>query len=373
MKLALYPGTFDPLTNGHLALIRRGLAVFDQIVVAVADNTPKFPLFSQEERVAMAREAVGDDDRILVEPFTGLTVEYAAKRGACAILRGLRAVSDFEYEFQLALMNRRLQRDIQTVFLMTDYQWLFISSTIVKAAASHGADIVGLVPENVCLRLMEKYQCVRPPPASPPPTAASASTNKMAAPLPVICLAGPTGCGKTAAALTLAEALDGEVINADSRQVYSDFPLITAQPSPEEQACCPHHLYGFLPTEQKISAGRWADQAVAEAKAVLARGHVPLLVGGTGLYFQGLLHGIAEIPAIDPAITAALTARLAEEGPAALHAELAAKDPAYAARIHPNDRQRIVRALEVLAGTGHTFSWWHEHGMPEPPCAGPLP
>ena len=194
----------------------------------------------------------------------------------------------------------------------------------------------------------------------------------MAAPLPVICLAGPTGCGKTAAALALAEALGGEVINADSRQVYSDFPLITAQPSPEEQACCPHHLYGFLPTEQKISAGRWADQAVAEAKAVLARGHVPLLVGGTGLYFQGLLHGIAEIPAIDPAITAALTARLAEEGPAALHAELAAKDPAYAARIHPNDRQRIVRALEVLAGTGHTFSWWHEHGMPEPPCAGPL-
>ena len=90
--------------------------------------------------------------------FTGLTVEYAAKRGACAILRGLRAVSDFEYEFQLALMNRRLQRDIQTVFLMTDYQWLFISSTIVKAAASHGADIVGLVPENVRLRLMEKYQ-----------------------------------------------------------------------------------------------------------------------------------------------------------------------------------------------------------------------
>ena len=194
----------------------------------------------------------------------------------------------------------------------------------------------------------------------------------MAAPLPVICLAGPTGCGKTAAALALAEALKGEVINADSRQVYSDFPLITAQPSPEERACCPHHLYGFLPTEQKISAGRWADQAVAEAKAVLARGHVPLLVGGTGLYFQGLLHGIAEIPAIDPAITAALTARLAEEGPAALHAELAASDPAYAARIHPNDRQRIVRALEVLAGTGHTFSWWHEHGMPEPPCAGPL-
>lgn len=194
----------------------------------------------------------------------------------------------------------------------------------------------------------------------------------MAAPLPVICLAGPTGCGKTAAALALARALDGEVINADSRQVYADFPLITAQPSAQERACCPHHLYGFLPTAQKISAGRWADMAVALVRDVLARGRVPLLVGGTGLYFQGLLHGIAEIPAVDPAITAALTARLAEEGSAALHGELAAADPAYAARIHPNDRQRIVRALEVLAATGRTFSWWHENAMPAPLCAGPL-
>ena len=156
MKVALYPGTFDPLTNGHMGLIRRGLEVFDQIIVAVADKTPKKPLFSQEERVEMAREALADEERILVEPFSGLTVEYASRRGACAILRGLRAVSDFEYEFQLALMNRRLQRHIQTVFLMTDYQWLFISSTIVKAAASHGADIQGLVPENVRLRLEEK-------------------------------------------------------------------------------------------------------------------------------------------------------------------------------------------------------------------------
>ncbi|MDR3358442.1 MAG: pantetheine-phosphate adenylyltransferase [Desulfovibrio sp.] len=157
MKTALYPGTFDPLTNGHMSLIRRGLDVFDHIVVAVADNTPKKPLFSRDERVEMAREALKGQSNVTVEPFSGLTVEHAAARGACALLRGLRAVSDFEYEFQLALMNRRLRRRIQTVFLMTDYQWLFISSTIVKAAASHGADITGLVPENVRLRLLEKY------------------------------------------------------------------------------------------------------------------------------------------------------------------------------------------------------------------------
>lgn len=172
MKSALYPGTFDPLTNGHLSLIRRGCEVFDQVIVGVADSTPKYPLFSLDERVEMAREALRQEPNVLVEPFSGLTVDYAAKRGVCALLRGLRAVSDFEYEFQLALMNRRLQRHIQTVFMMTDYQWLFISSTIVKAAASQGADIKGLVPENVRLRLLEKYNrgevrrgtpCLAPP------------------------------------------------------------------------------------------------------------------------------------------------------------------------------------------------------------------
>ena len=172
MKTALYPGTFDPLTNGHLSLIRRGCEVFDHLIVAVADNTPKKPLFSHEERVSMACEALKDMPNVTVEPFSGLTVEYAAQRGACALLRGLRTVSDFEYEFQLALMNRRLQRHIQTIFLMTDYQWLFISSTIVKAAASHGADIKGLVPENVRQALLQKYQqgevrqgtpCLAPP------------------------------------------------------------------------------------------------------------------------------------------------------------------------------------------------------------------
>lgn len=172
MKKALYPGTFDPLTNGHVSLIQRGCDVFDQIIVGVADSTPKSPLFTLEERVEMAREALHAESQVVVEPFSGLTVDYASQRGVCALLRGLRAVSDFEYEFQLALMNRRIQRHIQTVFLMTDYQWLYISSTIVKSAASQGADVTGLVPENVRRMLLEKYNrgevrqgtpCLAPP------------------------------------------------------------------------------------------------------------------------------------------------------------------------------------------------------------------
>ncbi|MCL1984820.1 MAG: pantetheine-phosphate adenylyltransferase [Betaproteobacteria bacterium] len=157
-RTAIYPGTFDPLTNGHLSLIRRGRELFDQLVVAVAAETPKHPLFTLEERVQLAREAIGDSDSgIVVEPFDGLLVDYVAKRGAHILLRGLRAVSDFEYEFQLALMNRRLRREIQTVFLMTDYQWLYISSTIVKAAASLGGNVHGLVPECVERSLHNKY------------------------------------------------------------------------------------------------------------------------------------------------------------------------------------------------------------------------
>ena len=157
-RTAIYPGTFDPLTNGHVSLIRRGRELFDQVVVAVAAETPKAPLFTLEERVRIAREAIGDSDPgLVVEPFDGLLVDYVAERGSRILLRGLRAVSDFEYEFQLALMNRRLRRDIQTVFLMTDYQWLYISSTIVKAAASLGGNIHGLVPGCVERALREKY------------------------------------------------------------------------------------------------------------------------------------------------------------------------------------------------------------------------
>ncbi|MDR0239933.1 MAG: pantetheine-phosphate adenylyltransferase [Deltaproteobacteria bacterium] len=157
-RTAIYPGTFDPLTNGHVSLISRAKEIFDQIVVAVAAETPKHPLFTLEERVQLAREALEDSGPgIVVEPFDGLLVDYVAQRGSRILLRGLRAVSDFEYEFQLALMNRKLRREIQTVFLMTDYQWLYISSTIIKAAASLGGDIHGLVPACVERSLQKKY------------------------------------------------------------------------------------------------------------------------------------------------------------------------------------------------------------------------
>lgn len=158
MRIALYPGTFDPVTNGHLSLIRRGCQVFDHVIVAVADRTPKPPLFTQDERVDMICEALGTQKNIEVVPFSGLTIGYAAERRACAILRGMRAVSDFESEFQLALMNRRLRRNIQTVFFMTDYRWLYVSSSIIKAAISHGGSIDGLVPELVRDTMLDLYR-----------------------------------------------------------------------------------------------------------------------------------------------------------------------------------------------------------------------
>ncbi len=167
MRTALYPGTFDPVTNGHLSLIRRGCQLFDRLLVAVADMTPNPPLFSQTERVAMLREALAGVPQVQVIPFSGLTVTCAQSLKACAVLRGMRAVSDFEAEFQLALMNRRLCRSVETVFLMTDYQWLYTSSTMVKGAASHHADIRGLVPENVEARLREIFSSGRGRPATP--------------------------------------------------------------------------------------------------------------------------------------------------------------------------------------------------------------
>ncbi len=156
-KVAIYPGTFDPLTNGHVSIIRRGCEIFDTVVVAVAHDAYKNTLFTLDERVDMIKRVFADVPNVLVESFNGLLVDYVDQRGANIILRGLRAVADFEYEFQLALMNRKLKRHIQTVFLMTDYQWLYISSTIVKAAGSLGGDIRGLVPEIVYRRMCERY------------------------------------------------------------------------------------------------------------------------------------------------------------------------------------------------------------------------
>jgi len=188
----------------------------------------------------------------------------------------------------------------------------------------------------------------------------------------VLCLAGPTGAGKTALALKLARLFDCEVVNADSRQVYRDFPLVTAQPSPEEREACPHHLYGFLRTDETLDAASWAKLAMEQTGKIRAGGRLPLLVGGTGFYFQTVLRGIAGIPQVPAGIHASILERMAKEGPEALHCELASADPSYAARIHPRDRQRTARALEVLKATGKPFSWWHANSAATPLCQGPL-
>ena len=156
-RLAVYPGTFDPLTMGHVSLIRRGLKVFDTIILAIAESTPKKTLFSGVERVELAREVFRGEARLVVESFDSLLIDYVESKGAGVIMRGLRAVSDFEYEFQMALMNRRLEREIQTVFMMTDFKWMYLSSTIVKEVARYGGDICGLVPGPVVKALQVRY------------------------------------------------------------------------------------------------------------------------------------------------------------------------------------------------------------------------
>ena len=156
--IAVYPGTFDPITMGHLDIINRGLTLFDKVIVTIAENSAKEPLFTIEERLEMIRSSFPEnEDRIEVDTVNGLLVDYAYTKGAKAIIRGLRAVSDFDYEFQLALMNRRIEREVETVFLMTGFRWIFISSSIIKDAARHGGDVSGLVPDHVCEKLREKF------------------------------------------------------------------------------------------------------------------------------------------------------------------------------------------------------------------------
>ena len=154
--LAVYPGSFDPLTNGHLDIISRGARLFDRIIVAILVNTEKAPLFSMEERVEIARAVFRDQRNVEVDTFDGLLVDYVARRGAHVIVRGLRAVSDFEFEFQMALMNQRLNATIETVFMMPAEQYTYISSRLIKEVFALGGRVHGLVPDMVETRLREK-------------------------------------------------------------------------------------------------------------------------------------------------------------------------------------------------------------------------
>ncbi len=156
-RTAVYPGTFDPITNGHLSIVNRALKIFDNLVIAILNNPLKAPLFSLQERTDMIQKAFKDKTNVEVDSFDGLLVDYVVKKKSNVILRGLRALSDFEYEFQMALMNRKLNREVQSIFLMTDYKWFYTSSTIIKEAAGLGGDISGLVPAFVNEKLKEKF------------------------------------------------------------------------------------------------------------------------------------------------------------------------------------------------------------------------
>ena len=156
-RIAVYPGSFDPITNGHVNLVERALEVFDKLIVAVAHNPNKSSLFSVEERLEMIQAALKNDPRVTVVSFQGLLVDFAEKQGARVIIRGLRALSDFEYEFQMTLMNRKLNRKVDTMFLMTGFKWFYTSSRIIKEAASLGGSVRGLVPEIVHQNLKKKF------------------------------------------------------------------------------------------------------------------------------------------------------------------------------------------------------------------------
>ena len=156
-RIAVYPGSFDPLTNGHLDILARGRRLADRVIVAILDHDEKMPLFTVEERMTMIREIVGGDTSISVTSFTGLLVDFAMRSGATIIVRGLRAVSDYEYELQMALMNRRLAPGVETVFLMAKEEYSYVSSRLVKELARLGGDVTGLVPSLVRQRLSDRF------------------------------------------------------------------------------------------------------------------------------------------------------------------------------------------------------------------------
>ena len=156
-RIALYPGSFDPPTNGHLSIIHRGLKMFDGLIVAVLRNPAKDAVFSVEERVELLKGAVNSDSRVTVKTFEGLLVKFAQEEGVNTVLRGLRAVSDFEYEFQMANMNRKLDPELETLFMMTGEDYFYISSRFVRDVARLGGDVKGLVPPNVFAALQERF------------------------------------------------------------------------------------------------------------------------------------------------------------------------------------------------------------------------
>lgn len=156
-RIAIYPGSFDPLTNGHVAIVERGLKLFDKVIIAILYNPAKKSLFTVKERKTLIEESLQKYDNIKVDSFNGLLVDYAKKHHATAILRGMRAVSDFENEFQMAMMNRRLNHEVQTVFLMTGLRWIFTSSSIIKEAARFGGDVASMVPPPVNRKIKEKF------------------------------------------------------------------------------------------------------------------------------------------------------------------------------------------------------------------------
>jgi pantetheine-phosphate adenylyltransferase len=160
-SIAVYPGTFDPITNGHADIVRRALKLFDQVVVALADNPRKRPLFSRKERERLIHETLASDAGVEVDSFSGLLVDYVRRRGAKFVIRGLRAVADFEYEFQFAHMNRQLAPEVETIFLMTNEDNFFVSSSLVREVAEMGGDIRRVVPPVVAAALKKKLKKVR--------------------------------------------------------------------------------------------------------------------------------------------------------------------------------------------------------------------
>jgi tRNA dimethylallyltransferase len=180
----------------------------------------------------------------------------------------------------------------------------------------------------------------------------------------VILIAGPTASGKSALALALAEKIGGTIVNADSMQVYRDLRVITARPTPAEEARVPHRLYGHVDAGENYSAGRWCRDVGEALNEIAAQGRVAILVGGTGLYFKALTSGLAAVPPTPAEIRDQVRARMASEGAAALHGELARLDPVTAQRLMLNDRSRIARALEVMQATGRSLTDWHREGMP---------